>query len=128
MYSDCCSHLYCYIHNVLGWCTLFQVFLDELESLRETVKWTLYLISGSRLFSFRLQILSYGKYSLLFYLESGLNLQILSLRNTLTKMLYQCVLLDNLQWIFGTNKPDVCINLWDSTYYYYAWFLSLLIL
>ena len=38
-----------------------------------------------------------------------------------------CVLLVESKWIFVTNKPNIFINLWDTTYCYYARFLPYLI-
>ena len=34
-----------------------------------------------------------------------------------------CVQLDKSEWIFGTYKPNVSINLWDTTHYYHVRFL-----
>ena len=53
-YSDYCLYLHCYTHNVLVdmFCDLLQVCCVKLGSLHRTLIWTLYLIYGSRLFSY----------------------------------------------------------------------------
>ena len=52
-----------------------------------------------------------------FHLEALLNQTLISI--------VLCVILDNSEWIFATYKPNVSINSWDTTHYYYIRFFYL---
>ena len=104
-----------------------SAFFPCFMSKSETLNWTLYLIQwGDCFYIDQVQVQRFSKYLLLFTCswDRICNLQIILLGITFQlNANISCVMLDNLEGIFGTYKTNVSINLWDPTNYLHERFL-----
>ena len=98
---------------------LLWAFYVELGNPHRISNWTPEIDCSNSVNHNQIQVLSY-KYSLLFLLVVGIEpttFRWFHLSTFLPNALY--TVLDNSEWIFGTYKPNVSTNLWDTPLHYY---------